>query len=110
MKLIACPDCGREVSARATSCPGCGLAEPGAVLSAEVADRQSLADARVTRRANIEILLLTVPSFAGVLWLIPKLPEDRQLQVLLVYVPLVPIAYVWRRYKARKREEASEQR
>lgn len=31
MALIACPDCGREVSRRAVSCPGCGC--PGAAIA-----------------------------------------------------------------------------
>lgn len=110
MRLIACPDCGREVSARAISCPGCGLAEPGQRLLEEVAEAQAMAAARVTRRANLEWLLLAVPSFAGVMWAVPRVPAGMQTVVLVVYVLLLPIVYIWRRHRVRKREESGEPR
>ena len=34
MPMKKCPDCGTEVSDKALSCPQCGMAAPGCLLSA----------------------------------------------------------------------------
>lgn len=47
MTLIACPECGREVSGAAKNCPQCGLPAPGEVLLAQA---KALAHDRAARR------------------------------------------------------------
>ena len=40
MALIACPECAKQISDRAASCPNCGLTSPGKILKCPDCDAQ----------------------------------------------------------------------
>ena len=85
--LVACPDCGREVSARAVWCPGCGC--PGEAI-AEAARAKAEAEAPKPPAAVLEgvsdrgCFALWPVSVAGKAYLLADLAEVEGVRTLLV--------------------------
>ena len=63
MALIACPECGKEVSTEAAACPGCGypLAERGRGVAASPEEQARAVDTQ-------EVLLEVRPSWWNFGW------------------------------------------
>jgi len=68
MALIECPECGKQVSDQAESCPNCGYPLRG--QADVVSGRQVRTVERTAKRFKAHILLSTLMLLAGVFWLV----------------------------------------
>lgn len=66
MALIHCPECGREVSDRASSCPGCGFPLTPADTISDTQARLEEAQKR-DKKAAAKIGLLLLAGIAAIL-------------------------------------------
>ena len=67
MALIACPECGHQVSSAAPSCPGCGAPIAGAAeLSAVGATITTVQE--TSKRLKLHTLISVVMICVGVVW------------------------------------------
>lgn len=58
MPLLTCPDCGREVSDRASACPGCGAPMAAATAPASRPEPVMVNEPTLTRNRGCADLLL----------------------------------------------------
>ena len=71
MALIKCPECGREISDKAVSCPSCGCPVTPAPQSEQpvlnAVSRQAVSAAKTPRKKNVRIVIAVVASLAIVI-------------------------------------------
>lgn len=105
MRLLACPDCGREVSYRAPVCPGCGLPDPAQVSAAEAGAARQAFERRIRIRASWQSAGLLIPWIALLLWVVRFVPVDHKPKVGFLILFSIPVVYPWRLFLARRKEQ-----
>jgi hypothetical protein len=94
MTLIACPECAREISDQAATCPGCGLS----IASQASARSNSTPKRPVTieetgKKYKKQMLLSAAMMCAGVVWAVGSAntpgPGGSAVPVLLIFFGLV---------------------
>jgi hypothetical protein len=69
MALINCPDCDREVSSAAPSCPGCGAPIAGAAESRATGANITTVQ-ETSKRLKLQMLMSVLLICGGVVWVI----------------------------------------
>ena len=78
MPLINCPDCKKEISSRASTCPGCGAPLITANAAADSVVEQSSTFQKPSERLNLHALGSIIMLVVGIVWIIvaAKPPQD----------------------------------
>ncbi len=108
MRLIACPDCNRQISFRASTCPGCGLADPGTVSAQEQAFVANQTRRRIRVRALVESVVLLIPVLIATLWVAGFLPEEHKPKAGFVFLYSIPTICIWRYIATARKARNSE--
>ena len=73
MALMECPECARQISNRAPTCPGCGAPIAAAATHAEVGVNLTTIQ-ETSKSLKLEILLSMCAFWVGTLWMLAISP------------------------------------
>jgi hypothetical protein len=78
MPLINCPDCKKEISSRASTCPGCGAPVITSNAAADSVVEQSSTFQEPIERLKLHALGSIIMLIVGIVWIIvaAKSPQD----------------------------------